>query len=92
MRGFAINLTAAAIIAALTGIVGVCNRACDDTDEHADSVEMSHCATHCVCHSYSLPAPVPVVVAPHTPQFHRLHDEQLDLPVVVADIFNPPKA
>jgi hypothetical protein len=76
---------------ALAFAFGGCALACDDAaDGPRDSVE--HCIAHCVCHNMSLVSQHPAVVPGSLiAQSHRVFDEQVNLPLFVADIFNPPR-
>ncbi len=92
MRGNTAKLLAVLVIAGLAAAFGGCAFACDSGDDHADDVEGSHCTTHCVCHSMNLVPQHPAVVTTNlSRQPYRIFDEQVKLPLFVADIFNPPR-
>jgi hypothetical protein len=88
---------AVSLIAVFTGVMivlafGGCACACDDNgaDSHPDGASL--CIVSCACHGAGLTLANPSFVAPRLDRaVYRLGDEQVKLPLSVADIFNPPR-
>ena len=89
MRKVAVKFIAVFTVLMLALAFGECICACDD-DGGADDV--SCCLASCACCGvgFTIENPSPVVPRVDRAEY-RSGDVQVSLPVVVADIFNPPK-
>ena len=86
MRRVAVSFIAAFTVIMLTLAFGGCECACDD-DGCTDV-----CVVSCACHGVNLTLESSSPVVPRQDrQVYRPADEQVILPLAVADIFNPPK-
>ena len=91
MRRAVANLIAVFTVIVLAFAFGGCACAYDDgADGCSDGVSV--CIVSCACHGASLTFESSLPVVPcQDRQAYRPGDEQLILPLAIADIFNPPK-
>jgi len=90
MRRVAVNFIAAFTVMVLALAFGEC--ACDDEGAGGHTDGPGLCLVSCTCHGASLVLENSSPVAPCSDrQSYRSGDEQVHLPLAVADIFNPPK-